>query len=440
MMPPLAVVPLAIAALVLAVAWGRLHPFLGFIVVSAAAGFGLGIPPSELPAVIRRGIGDVFGALAIVIVCGAMLGRIVVESGAAARIATALVGRFGERRIAWAMAATGLVVGIPLFYGVGFMLLVPIIFAVIGRRGLPPLVVAIPALAAMSVAHGLLPPHPAPTALVAAFDCSLGRTLLLGLVVALPAIVVAGPLFAAALRSIPARPPEGLTGDRADGGRPPGLGVSLATALFPALLLAIAAVAAPLARGGPWEAALAFATDADVVMILSLAVAAVTLGLARGKRLSSVMQSYAGGIVDVASILLVVAGSGAFKQVLVHSGVNDLLGDWLGGLSLDPLVLGWLVTAVIRICVGSATVAGLTAAGLLEPLVAAGAADPELMVLAIGAGSLACSHVNDGAFWMFKEYFNVSLFDTFRSWTLMETIVSIVALAGVLLVDLLTAG
>jgi Gnt-I system high-affinity gluconate transporter len=152
------------------------------------------------------------------------------------------------------------------------------------------------------------------------------------------------------------------------------------------------------------------------------------------------MQSYAGGIVDVASILLVVAGSGAFKQVLVHSGVNDLLGDWLGGLSLDPLVLGWLVTAVIRICVGSATVAGLTAAGLLEPLVAAGAADPELMVLAIGAGSLACSHVNDGAFWMFKEYFNVSLFDTFRSWTLMETIVSIVALAGVLLVDLLTAG
>jgi Gnt-I system high-affinity gluconate transporter len=440
MMPPLFVVPLAIVALVLVVAWGRLHPFLGFIVVSAAAGFALGIPPDELPAVIRRGIGDVFGSLAIVIVCGAMLGRIVVESGAAARIASTLVERFGERRIAWAMAATGLVVGIPLFYGVGFMLLVPIIFAVIGRRALPPLAVAIPALAAMSVAHGLLPPHPAPTALVAAFGCSLGRTLLLGLVVALPAILAAGPLFAATLRSIPARPPDGLSPDRADEARPPGLWTSLATALFPAILLAIAGLAAPLARGTPWAAQIAFATDADVVMILSLAVAAVTLGLARGRSLSTVMHTFAGGITDVASILLVVAGSGAFKQVLVRSGVDDLVGEWLGGLTLHPLVLGWLVTAVIRICVGSATVAGLTAAGLLQPIVAAGDADPELMVLAIGAGSLACSHVNDGAFWMFKEYFHVSLLDTFRSWTVMETIVSVVALAGVLLLDLLEAG
>ncbi|MFM8577261.1 MAG: gluconate:H+ symporter [Planctomycetaceae bacterium] len=438
MIPPLAVVPLAIVAMVAVVAWGRLHPFLGFIVVSAAAGAALGIPVEELPAVIRKGIGDVFGALAIVIVTGAMLGRLVVESGAAATIASTLVERFGRKKIAWAMAATGLVIGIPLFYGVGFMLVVPIIFAVTGRHGLPPLTVAVPALAAMSVAHGLLPPHPAPTALVAAFDGDLGRTLVLGLVIAVPAIVVAGPLFASTLRSVAATLPEGMPLDQVDGTHPPGLMLSVTTALFPAVMLSVAAIVSPLVSSdGAWAATFAFWTDADVVMIVSLAVAAVALGLARGRHLTDVMGSCGKGIGDVASILLVVAGSGAFKQVLVAGGVNDVLGEWLGQLPVHPLLLGWIVTAVIRICVGSATVAGLTSAGILEPLVASGGADPELMVLAIGAGSLACSHVNDGAFWMFKEYFNVSIADTFRSWTVMETIVSVVALAGVLVLDLL---
>ena len=429
----LLVVAAAIAVLVLLVARAKLHPFLAFVIVSAAAGLLLGIPPGRIPGVVRKGIGDVFGALGIVIVAGAMLGRLVAESGAAARIAAALVSACGERRIGWAMALTGFVVGVPLFYGVGFVLLVPIIFTIIGRHRLPPLVVALPALAAMSVAHGLLPPHPAPTALAAMFKADIGRTLLYGFLIAVPAIVLAGPLFARTLEGIEARPLPGLTAATEPAAGGPGLAASVVAALLPVgVLMAMAAAGARLPAGSPLADVVKLAGDADCVMIASLAVAAVLLGTARGRSLPDVMGVYTAAIGDVASILLVVAGSGAFKEVLVAGGVSGRIAAALGGVAVHPLVLAWLVTAVIRICVGSATVAGLAAAGILEPLVAAGTVDPCLVVLAIGAGSLACSHVNDGAFWLFKEYFNVSLADTLRSWTVMETIVSVVGLAGVL--------
>ena len=432
-MPPLLVIAVAIAALVVLVAWAKVHPFLAFILVSAGAALALGMPLADVPAAIRKGIGDILGSLAIVIVCGAMLGKLVVESGAAQRIADTLVAACGEKRMAWAMMITGFIVGIPLFYGVGFVLLVPIIFAVVERYRLPPLVVALPALAALSVAHGLLPPHPAPTALVATFKASLGLTLLYGLVIAVPALVLAGPVFARAMAAIPARPLAGLATTSRPEHELPGAGVSIITALLPAvLLLATAVGGAVVPADSAAAAAMKFVADPDVVMLTALLFATVTLGLARGRSLPAVMNTFAGAIGDVASILLVIGGSGAFKQVLVASGVNSRIGEALQGLPLDPLVLGWLVTAVIRACVGSATVAGLTAAGILAPVVTAGGVDANLMVLAIGAGSLALSHVNDAGFWLFKEYFNVSLADTLKSWTVMETIVSVVGLVGVL--------
>ena len=431
---PLAVVGIAIVALVLLVAWGKVHPFLAFILVSAGAGIALGMPPADVAGAVRKGIGGALGSLAIVIVAGAMLGKIVVESGAAERIASVLVAACGERRMAWAMAATGFIVGIPLFYGVGFVLLVPIIFACIGRYGLPPLVVGLPALAAMSVAHGLLPPHPAPTALVAAFHADLGTTLLYGLIVALPALVIAGPLFARTLAHVPANPLAGFQGSPLPAERLPGTVVSIVTALLPAVLLVVATIVEwNVAAGGRASSIVRLVADPDLVMILSLAFAAVTLGTMRGRSIPQVMGTYTAAINDVASILLMIGGSGAFKEVLVQTGVDKGIAASLGSLSIEPLLLGWLVTAAIRVCVGSATVAGLTAAGLLTPIVADGGVDPNLMVLAIGAGSLALSHVNDGAFWMFKEYFQVSLVDTLKTWTVMETIVSVVGLLGVLI-------
>lgn len=432
-MLPLVVIAVAIAALVVLVAWAKVHPFLAFVLVSAGAAVALGMPLADVPGAVRKGIGDILGSLAIVIVCGAMLGKLVVESGAAQRIADTLVGACGEKRMAWAMMLTGFIVGIPLFYGVGFVLLVPIIFAVVERYRLPPLVVALPALAALSVAHGLLPPHPAPTALVSTFGASLGLTLLYGLIIAVPALVLAGPVFARAVAAIPARPLTGLTSTSRPEHELPGPAVSILTALLPAVLLLLTAIGgAVVPADSAAAAAMKFVADPDVVMLTALLFATVTLGLARGRSLPAVMNTFAAAIGDVASILLVIGGSGAFKQVLVASGVNSRIGEALQGLPLDPLVLGWLVTAVIRACVGSATVAGLTAAGILAPVVTAGGVDANLMVLAIGAGSLALSHVNDAGFWLFKEYFNVSLADTLKSWTVMETIVSVVGLAGVL--------
>jgi len=429
----LAIVAIAILTLVALVVWAKVHPFLAFVIVSAAAAFALGMPAGDIAGAIRKGVGDILGSLTIVIVTGAMLGKLVVESGAAQRIASVLVQAFGERRMAWAMAVTGLIVGIPLFYGVGFVLLVPIIFAVIARYRLPALVVGMPALAAMSVAHGLLPPHPAPTALVASFNANLGLTLLYGLIVAVPAIIIAGPVFARTLAGIQAKPLPGFVADPRPEHELPGALISIVTALLPAaLLLVTTAAMMTMPADAPGGAAVRFFSDPDVVMMIALAFAAVSLGLLRGRSLPSVMHTFGSAINDVASILLVIAGSGAFKEVLIKSGVNAQIAQALQGLAIDPLLLAWIVTAAIRVCVGSATVAGLTAAGILAPVVAAGGVEPNLMVLAIGAGSLFCSHVNDSAFWMFKEYFNVSIADTLKSWTVMESIVSVVGLAGVL--------
>ncbi|MFM8635686.1 MAG: gluconate:H+ symporter [Planctomycetia bacterium] len=432
-MLPLAVIVVAIACLVILVAWGKVHPFLAFVLVAAGAAVALGMPLRAVPAAVRKGMGDMLGSLLVVIVTGAMLGKLVVESGAAQRIADTLVAAFGEKRIAWAMALTGFIIGIPLFYGVGFVLLVPIIFAIVGRSRLPLLVVAVPALASMSVAHGLLPPHPAPTGLVAAFKADMGLTLVYGLLIAVPALVLAGPIFGRTLAAIPARPMAGLEAKPLPESALPGAATSILTALLPAVLLvATTAAGWGVSPDSPAAAAMAFVSDPDVVMIVALLVATVTLGLGRGRTLAAVMQTYAGAIGDVASMLLVIGGSGAFKEVLIQSGVNAEIGRILEGLPLDPLLLAWLVTVALRLCVGSATVAGLTAAGILAPVVSAGGVDPNLMVLSIGAGSLFGSHVNDAAFWLFKEYFGLGLADTLKSWTVMESIVSIVGLVGVL--------
>jgi Gnt-I system high-affinity gluconate transporter len=435
-MLPLLVIAVAIAALVVLVAGAKMHPFLAFIVVSAGAAVALGMPLDKVAGAVKKGIGDVLGSLVVVIVTGAMLGKLVVESGAAQRIADTLVAACGEKRMAWAMALTGFIVGIPLFYGVGFVLLVPIIFAVVERHRLPPLVVALPALAALSVAHGLLPPHPAPTALAASFKADIGWTLLYGLVIAVPALVIAGPVFARFVATIPARPLAGLTAAALPESELPGAAISIVTALLPAILLIATTIGGSLVEPGSMAASvMKFVSDPDVVMLAALFFATVTLGLARGRSFSTVMNTFTSAIGDVASILLVIGGSGAFKEILLQSGVNMQIGAALDGLPVDPLIVAWVVTVAIRACVGSATVAGLTAAGLVAPLLAEGSVDPNLMVLAIGAGSLALSHFNDAGFWLFKEYFNASFSDTLKSWTMMETIVAVVGLAGVLVLS-----
>jgi len=295
-----------------------------------------------------------------------------------------------------------------------------------------------PLLAGLSIAHGFLPPHPSPTALVAAVHADMGTTLLYGLVVAVPTLLIAGPLFAMTLKGIRAEPAAVFRGAPASGPQHdhalPGTFVSVFTALLPVGLLGAFTLATLLrpALAQP----LAFFANPLVVMLASYLVAIFTLGLGRGMTLAEVMGSAQEALREIAPILLIIAGAGALKQVLTEAGVSAQLGVQLASLPVPPLLLGWAVATLIRVCLGSATVAGVTAAGVVGPLVESSGVNPNLMVLAVGAGSLMFSHVNDSAFWMFKEYFGLSLKDTFRSWTMMETLVGIFGILFVLLLSL----
>jgi Gnt-I system high-affinity gluconate transporter len=324
-----------------------------------------------------------------------------------------------------------------LFYNVGFVLLVPLLFSVVYRTGLPAVYVGIPMLAALSVTHGFLPPHPAPAALVTQFNASLGLTLLYGICIAVPTIILAGPVFAKTLKNIQSTPLQTFQAKPIPANELPGAANSFLSALLPVMLL-LATTAIPFLwqTEGIARDAVVFFGDSIIVMLISLLVATFSLGIANGKSMKTITEFYGEAVKDVALILLIVAGAGALKQVLIDSGVSNEIGAQLQGLAVNPLILGWLIAAAIRLCVGSATVAGLTAAGIMAPVVIQSGADPNLMVLSVGAGSLVFSHVNDSGFWMYKEYFNLSIKDTFRSWTVMETIVAVAGLAGVLVMDI----
>jgi Gnt-I system high-affinity gluconate transporter len=430
------IILLAVLALVGLISWGKIQPFLAFLLVALATGFALGLPSTRLLAAIYQGLGDALGSVVIIIVLGAMLGKLVADSGAAQQIATVMLEAFGLKYIQWTLMVTGLIIGVPLFYNVGFVLVVPLIFSVSYKYRLPAVYVGLPMLASLSVLHGFLPPHPAPTALVAQFHASLGLTFVYGLLIAIPAIILAGPLYARTLRGIVSVPLAGFTTESLPADVLPGPLNSFVSSLLPVLLLGLAlGLQAVLPANGLLSPLLVLLAEPAVVMLLSVLVATASLGLARGRSLSQVMDGYGLAVKDIAAILLIIAGAGALKQVLVASGASHEIAAGLQGTGLPPLVLGWLLAALIRVCLGSATIAGLTAAGVMLPLLAHSSVNPNLLVLAIGAGSLAASHVNDAGFWLFKEYFNLSVKDTLRSWTMMETIVSVVGLAGVLLLD-----
>ena len=436
----MAAVLLAVGMLTLMIAWGKVQPLLAFVVAALAAALLLGMPLAAIPRSVEKGIGDLLGSLTVIICLGAIFGKLIADSGAAQRIATWLIALCGPSRMPVALTLTGFVAGIPLYYNVGFVLLVPLVFSLVYQSGRPAVALAIPLVAGLSIAHGFLPPHPSPTALVAQFHADIGQTLLYGLIVAIPTLIIAGPVFAMSLKRIAAAPAPLFQSALRDPASLPGVFNSFATALLPVWLLGAATVMILLPGGDPAHMSLVhFFANPMIVMLLALATAIVTLGLARGKRLPELMAGAQDALRDVAPILLVIAGAGALKQVLVDSGVSGELGSHLGGLPVHPLLLGWLVATAIRICLGSATVAGLTAAGIVAPLVQSSGVNPSLMVLAIGAGSLMCSHVNDSGFWMFKEYFGLSLKDTFRCWTLMETLVGVFGLIFVMLLSIFVA-
>lgn len=422
---------------VLLITWGKINAFLAFLFISILTGLLLGIPFNKVTQSVQKGIGDTLGSLVIVIALGAMLGKLVAESGAAQKISTTLMKAFGEKNMRWALMVTGFIVGIPLFYNVGFVLLIPLIFSVVYQYKLPAVYTGLPMLASLSVTHGFLPPHPSPTALVAQFNASLGLTLLYGVVLAVPAIIVAGPIFSKTLKNIKTAPLDTFQAKLLPEEKLPSAFNSFVSSLLPVILLIIT-TALPFIwdAGGTSAGILSFFSEPAIVMLISIAIATYALGLKNGRSMKEVMNYYAEAIKDVSVILLIVAGAGALKQIFVDSGVSNDIAAALSGLSIHPLVLGWSIAAIIRVCIGSATVAGLTAAGIIAPVVIQTQTSPELMVLSVGAGSLMFSHVNDSGFWMFKEYFNLSMKDTIRSWSLMESIIAIIGLAGVMVLSM----
>lgn len=390
----------------------------------------------EIAGSVQHGMGKLLGDLIIIITMGAMLGKLVAESGAAQRIAGFLMGIFGKKYIHWAMMVTGLVVGIPLFYTVGFVLLVPLVFTVAYQFKLPAIFVGIPLLAALSVTHGFLPPHPSPAALVAQFDANMGLTLLYGMIIAIPTILVAGPWFAQFLKKIPSNPLETFRANPKPEDELPSALNSFFSALLPvALLIGTTVLALQVPESHKLYPYIVFVADPGMVMLISLIVATFTLGIGMKVDMKELMEQYVQSVKDVSMIILIIAGAGALKQVLLDSGVSQVIADSLETWDVHPLLLAWTITAVIRVCVGSATVAGLTTAGIIAPLIHDSGVNPNLVVLSIGAGSLMFSHFNDAGFWMYKEFFNVSIKDTIKSWSLMETIVAVVGLIGVMTLD-----
>ncbi|HSY24586.1 MAG TPA: gluconate:H+ symporter [Polyangiaceae bacterium] len=442
----------AIAGIVVLISVLRVHPFVALVLGSLAVGLFAGLPPDKAIAVFQKGAGETLGGVGIVVVLGAMLGRLLADSGGADRLVSSLVTRAGDRSLPWAMAGAALLVGIPMFFEVGLVLLMPVIALAARRSGQSILRVGIPALAALSVLHGLIAPHPGPLIAVEALGADVARTLLAGLLVAVPSAIVAGPLFGnwIARRVKPRAPalvaPSPAAGDESqdaarapDRANGPGVAVVLATLLLPVALMLARAVGA-LVGHGQAPALMAFAGHPTVAMLAGLLVAMATLGGAKDPGAPGLSARLGASFAPVAPILAILGAGGGFKQTLVESGVGDAIGSAAHASRLSPLVLAWLIAVGIRVATGSATLATVTASGIMAPIVAAmpGVSRP-LLVLAIGAGSVFFSHVNDAGFWLVKEYFGMTVGETLASWSVMETILSVFALACVLALAWLAA-
>lgn len=435
---PLLIILFGIIALLILILGFRVNAFLALIIVSLGVGVSMGLTPVDTIASIQKGVGSTLGTLALIMGLGAMLGGLIAESGAAQVISRRLTNFFGLKNITWAMVLTGFIVGIPMFYNVAFLMVLPIIFAMAKETKEPILYIALPIIASLSVTHGFLPPHPAPTAIVEFYGANMQLTLLYGLALAVPTVILAGVVFGKTMRGIHTEVNEKLfRTSELTPAQLPSFGSSVFVALTPVILMAIGALGMLfLPKENTLNQVLQFLGDPVISLLVAVFAAVFTLGKKSGRTFGQIMDGVGEHVKPIAMILLILAGGGAFKQVLVDSGTSDYIVNLMKGVSLSPLIMAWTVAAVLRIALGSATVAAMTAAGIMQPLVATGTVSPELLVLATGAGSLTCSQVNDTGFWLFKEYFNLTIGQTLRSWTVMETIVSVVGLAGCLLLDI----
>ncbi|MGF6635856.1 gluconate:H+ symporter [Paraburkholderia sp. MM6662-R1] len=443
---------IAIALLILLITRFKVYPFLVLIIVSLLLGLVAGMPMQTIVKSFETGNGNTLGHIAIVVGLGTMLGKMMAESGGAERIATTLINWFGEKHIHWAMMVVAIIVGLPVFFEVGFVLLIPIAFNVAKRTNKSLLLVGLPMVAGLSVVHGLIPPHPAALLAVQAYHADIGKTIAYGLIVGVPCAIVAGPLFALLVSRHVQLPKENplaaqflgsdvkdangvQSGNAAKTAAPkrelPGFGITLVTILLPVVLMLVGSWADLVFEPKTLpNDLLRFFGNTDVALLTAVLVSFWTFGASRGFNREQIQKFCGECLAPIAGITLIVGAGGGFGRVLMDSGISKEITSVATAVHLSPLLFGWLVAAMMRLATGSATVAMTTACGIVAPIAAAGAVQvkPELMVLATGSGSLIFSHVNDGGFWLIKEYFGMTVVQTFKTWSLLETIISVMGL------------
>lgn len=486
---------LGIATVVVLIVWAKFHPFLGLILGTAVLGAVAAVAPLDVVNSFTTGLGSTFGSVGLLIALGAMLGKLLADSQGASVIVDRIVGSVGPKRLPWAMALIAAIIGLPMFFEIGVVILVPIVVLVARRTDVRLMLVGIPALAGLSILHGLVPPHPGPVTAIGLLHADLGTTLIFGLIVAVPTLLVSGPLLAGIIdRMVPVRASETVGGiaavlgperdlarpaDRGSAGatsirgadgagsrdpavataggpaeptaeaelaeedatattRRPPFGAAILCMVLPIVLMLVKAIAdLTLTTGTTTANVLDFVGTPSVALLAGVLVAMLALGRASGMRRDQIHASLGSGLPGVASIMLIVAAGGGFKQVLSDSGVANVIADWAQGANFSALALGWLVAVGVRLATGSATVATVTTAGIVGGL-AADLDKPHLslLVLAIGAGSLFFSHVNDAGFWLVKEYFGLTVGQTLMSWSVMETVISVVGVVCVVILGL----
>ncbi|MFD5749537.1 gluconate:H+ symporter [Streptomyces sp. NPDC127033] len=436
---PLVVVGISVLVLLFLMTRLKLNGFAALLLVAVGVAVVQGIPLTEIADVLSEGIGGQIGDTMLTIGLGAMVGRVMGDSGAAQRIATRLLAVCGTRGVQVAMVATAMLIGVTMFYEVAFVIIVPVVFTLVRVTRANLLWVGLPMSIALSTMHSFLPPHPGPTAVASTFHASVGLTLFYGLFIAVPigaAIALVWPRLAF-VRAMNPSVPKGLVSERVfEEEEMPGTAWSLAVALLPVVLIAGAAVTdMATSAQTPLTHFVAFIGSAPIALLLTLVVAIWAFGPRIGRSLSEVSASCRGAAQAMAMILLVIGAGGAFKQVLVDGGISDYIKDVTDGWSISPVVLAWLVAVILRVALGSATVAVVTASGVVLPLLAGSGVPPEVMVLAVSCGSIAFSHVNDPGFWMFKEYFNLSVIEAIKARTTYTTVLSVLGLGGVLLLE-----
>ena len=442
------VAAIGIALIVLLIVKLKLHPFLSLVLGSAFVGLASGVELGKVISNFEDGVGGTLKEVGLLIALGAMLGKLLADSGGANRVVDTLLGKVSPKVLPWAMALVAVIIGLPMFFEIGLVLLLPVIVLVAQRSGRKLMRVAIPALAGLSVLHGLVPPHPGPLVAISSLNAPLGITLALGLLIAIPTVIICGPLFAVyAARWVPVDAPKvagGIDTEHTqadpDVKRQPTFLVTLLTIVFPVVLMLLKAVVDivdPNAKN-PSAARVFFDFIGEPLVAMTLAVllALVTFGYAVGFTGTKIGAKIGASVGPIAAVILIVGAGGGFKQTLIGAGVGDAVAKWATGANISVLVLGFLIAVAIRLATGSATVATVTAAGIVAPLAASlSPGHAGLLVLAVGAGSLFLSHVNDAGFWLVKELFGLTVGQTFKTWSVMETLISVVGFALVMVLS-----